>query len=321
MKISVALSTYNGEKYIIEQIKSILYQTKKIDELVISDDASKDNTVKVIEEYLSNKDCAYLILKHKENQGVSKNFWEAISNCHGDIIFTCDQDDVWKENKVEDTVEVFNNPDVVLAFSDADIVDSDLKSLDKSLWSTLKVETIESEKDLFELLLNHNVITGATTAFRKSMFDSLEPVLDNWLHDEWIAICSFAYGSIAKINKKLILYRQHENNVVGAKEIGIKSKINKYIKNAKSINSNRINKYNFYVSVLKSCKWKNKEYSAQLENCVLFWECLINVSKGNFIRRLIWISNSILNGSYNKYYTGIRGAIRDMFYKVESNDD
>jgi glycosyltransferase involved in cell wall biosynthesis len=105
IKISVALCTYNGEKYIKEQIISILKQSKRVDEIIISDDNSSDTTLKIVNDLLSDCDIAHKICTHETNIGVTRNFMECISKCSGDIIFTCDQDDVWKKNKVEKMIK------------------------------------------------------------------------------------------------------------------------------------------------------------------------------------------------------------------------
>ena len=101
MKISIALCTYNGEKFIAEQLQSLFDQTVKADEIVVSDDGSKDKTLEIINEFKNKNDIPIRILEHKENFGVFKNFEYCIKQCNGDIVFTCDQDDYWMPTKLE----------------------------------------------------------------------------------------------------------------------------------------------------------------------------------------------------------------------------
>ena len=120
MKISVALCTYNGAKYIEEQIKSILNQTYVVNEIVIGDDKSTDNTLDIIKNLLINSNIDLNIIENENNLGFKKNFYNTISRCKGDIIFFSDQDDVWDNNKVKKTIEIFQqNPNALLVFSNA----------------------------------------------------------------------------------------------------------------------------------------------------------------------------------------------------------
>ena len=128
MKVSVAMCTYNGEKYIEEQLNSILHQTKKIDEIIICDDGSKDKTLEICNKILESSNVEYILKLNKNNLGFAKNFYQAIKLCSGDIIFFCDQDDIWKENKVDLMCQVFDNdPDTLLVFSNAYITNENLE--------------------------------------------------------------------------------------------------------------------------------------------------------------------------------------------------
>ena len=109
MKISVALCTYNGETFIDQQINSILNQTLKVDEIVVCDDISKDNTIKIIQEYSLKFPDIFKIYINESNIGSVKNFEKAISLCTGEIIFLSDQDDVWELNKVFIFKDYFEN--------------------------------------------------------------------------------------------------------------------------------------------------------------------------------------------------------------------
>ena len=107
LKISVAICTYNGERYIKDQLKSILDQDRRVDEIVICDDGSTDNTVIVCNNILLHSGIKYTIVENKENFGFIKNFYQAMSLCKNDIIFLCDQDDVWLRNKTSVILDVF----------------------------------------------------------------------------------------------------------------------------------------------------------------------------------------------------------------------
>ena len=133
--ISIALATYNGELYVSELLNSILDQTTLPDELIISDDASTDSTLEIINEFARNVTFPVKILINKKRLGSTGNFEVAIRASSGDIIFPCDQDDIWYRHKIERMLEcLVNNPSAGAVFSDADVVDQDLNLLEDSLW-------------------------------------------------------------------------------------------------------------------------------------------------------------------------------------------
>ena len=122
--ISVAVTTYNGEKYIEEQLQSICEQTLSVDEIIIVDDCSTDNTVDIVENFiLRNEEKRIHLLVNKKNLGYTKNFYKAISMTHGDYIFLSDQDDIWKTNKVERMIDVMRTTDSDILCSAFDIID------------------------------------------------------------------------------------------------------------------------------------------------------------------------------------------------------
>ena len=134
--ISIALATYNGGLYISELLHSISDQTTLPDELIISDDSSTDSTLKIVNEFARNVTFPIKILINKTRLGSTANFEVAIRACSGDIIFPCDQDDIWYPHKIERMYEcLMNNPSAGAVFSDADVVDQDLNLLKNSLWS------------------------------------------------------------------------------------------------------------------------------------------------------------------------------------------
>jgi glycosyltransferase involved in cell wall biosynthesis len=118
--ISVAMCTYNGSKHIKEQLESIIYQTRKPDEIIICDDCSSDNTVEIAQNLLSVSTIKSTIIRNEINLGFRKNFEKAIGLCHGDIVFLSDQDDVWLPEKIEKVANIFDNDEeVIMAFHDA----------------------------------------------------------------------------------------------------------------------------------------------------------------------------------------------------------
>src|SRR5688572_17357597 len=139
LSLSVALASFNGERYIAEQLKSIAQQARLPDELVVSDDASTDNTPEIVLEFARHAPFPVQFFQNSERLGSTRNFEAAIRACKGDIIFLCDQDDVWYPNKVALIEASFiNNPSAGAIFTDADVVDENLHLFERRLWETFK---------------------------------------------------------------------------------------------------------------------------------------------------------------------------------------
>lgn len=221
MKISVVIATYNGEKYIEEQLESIITQSHKVDEIIVSDDGSTDCTIKIINSFLSRFEIKYQILVNSQNLGVAKNFEQAIKNCDGDIIFFSDQDDIWLPNKVKEHLDIYERHDNVnLVFSDAILFEGDKIEKD-TVFNRFNFKRREAlfKKDQMLCLLKGWFVTGATMSARKSFVKGCLPFSRVMLHDQWLSAIAADSNSIYMIKEPLIKYRQHTAQVVGAKKI------------------------------------------------------------------------------------------------------
>lgn len=216
MKVSIALCTFNGEKFIEEQLHTLINQTHLPDEIVISDDGSIDNTVQIIQKIENKTTIPFVYFKH-EKLGVFKNFSQTISQCSGDIIFPCDQDDIWKLDKIEKHLNVHHKDEKIkLVYSNADVVNN---TQDHYLYPLWDVKSICNQKhpyaSLSNLVYKGKSIAGCCMSFKKDFYDTILPIPDDVYHDDWIASCASILGQIQGISESLIYYRQHGNNVVG----------------------------------------------------------------------------------------------------------
>jgi glycosyltransferase involved in cell wall biosynthesis len=196
------MATYNGEKYLREQIDSILSQIGTDDELVISDDGSKDKTIEIIMEY-EKDDTRVKLLHNTVRHKVVGNFENALKNCKGEYIFLADQDDVWLENKYSIMIDLLQKYDVVV--SDSIVTDSELK--------TLKSSFFELHKSGTGILKNIKKSTyyGSCMAFNRKILQKSLPFPSTIGHDLWIGIVGEIFGKVYFLHKPLILYRRHEN--------------------------------------------------------------------------------------------------------------
>lgn len=225
-KISVAMATYNGEKYIKEQIETILKNLNDNDELVISDDGSSDMTVEIIKSFNDKR----IKLIDGPKKGLKQNFNNAIKNTSGDIIFLSDQDDVWMENKVDKIVECFESNDYILIQHDAIVVDENDNVLFESFAAHRKVKT-----GIIKNLIK-NSYHGCCIAFRKELKNEILPIPDNiYLHDEWIGLVAELNGKTYFLNEKLIKYRRHSENNSSFQHLPIKQMLKNRVNYAKEI--------------------------------------------------------------------------------------
>lgn len=204
MKISVCIATYNGEKYIEEQIKSILYQIGEDDEIIISDDHSNDDTLKVIKSFNDDRIKIYL---NENEKGYTKNFENAMKKAQGDIIFLSDQDDVWKNNKVNIMLNKLKNADMVV--SDAEVVNENLETIHGSHFKLCKVK-----HGFWENFIKTRYI-GACMAFNRNVLEKALPFPKNQVycaHDYWLTNIGEAFFKVELEPNTLIKYRRHSNN-------------------------------------------------------------------------------------------------------------
>lgn len=202
--ISVCMATYNGEKYIKEQINSILFQLGDNDEIIISDDNSTDETLTIASGYSDERIKIFL----NENQkGFSKNFENAINKASGDIIFICDQDDVWMDNKVEVMINELSKTSLVV--HNASIVDGNLNLINDSHFDLYKVE-----KGFLKNFLKTRYV-GACMAFKREILEKAIPFPENQklcAYDYWLTLIAEYYFKVGLVQKPLIRYRRHINN-------------------------------------------------------------------------------------------------------------
>lgn len=209
MKISVLISTYNGSEYIVEQLDSLRNQTRVIDEVVIIDDCSNDNTVDVAKEYINKYRLeTWRVIHNISNKGWKKNFIEGLKELSGEIIFFCDQDDVWFEEKVEKTEEVFvHNPKINVVASE------------ELLWDGEKI--IPHEKVSFDTITvlamnkkNYFIhCSGCTMAIRGTYVKKvISNIVDGWAHDDFFWKMSLLDSSFAYIEAPTVLHRIHAHN-------------------------------------------------------------------------------------------------------------
>jgi glycosyltransferase involved in cell wall biosynthesis len=325
MKISVALCTYNGEKYISGQIKSILDQTEKVDEIVICDDVSTDNTKDILQSIASENSSIKLFFNEK-NLGFVNNFENAIKRCSGDIIFLSDQDDIWKKNKVEKMKNVFRqNYECCYLFSNADAFNENEK-LDYTLWDSVNFNSVKQNKFKAgmqkELLIRESFVYGAVLAFRAEFKKYFFPISTKFYHDNWIVlILSFLNKKAGYfIPESLINYRIHASQSIGLptykKVLRFFRDINNLRQNHKKVFEKKIRMLSDLKRVLNEKKILTKPNRLFLDEMIYFLEQRNEMYNPSKFKRLKIIRTLYLKGFYKTYSTSNIVALKDVIQKV-----
>jgi len=262
MRTSIALCTYNGEKYIREQLYSLLNQTILPNEIIICDDKSTDETINIIKRFSNENPNIFKIHINEKNIGTIKNFENAIYLTTGDIIFLSDQDDIWNSDKIEKMIAVFNiKQESLLVFSNGDIIDENGVRNDSTLWDKwsftpeMKKKWMNNNLAFNDLFKNNNIVTGATIAFRKELKNHILPInvpYEYW-HDVWIALHASGLNGLTFIEESLIQYRIHPKQQIGIPE-------SNFISDNSHNFQNSVSKVEFFKSISERYPKQSNDY-------------------------------------------------------------
>lgn len=221
LTISIALCTYNGARYLPEQLASIQAQTRVPDEIIICDDGSTDGTRELLTAFAGAMPCPVRLRWNPQNLGVIQNFDQALGCCTGDIIAFCDQDDIWHPEKLATFARVFAEaPAVGLVACNATLIDEASRPLGKTLWEVIPFLPREQRQVRAHLsmsvLVKHGFAWGTTAAFRAGFLEVIRPIPDGWIHDYWTSLLVAAMADVHIIDTPLVQYRQHQAQCVGA---------------------------------------------------------------------------------------------------------
>ena len=217
--VSIALATFNGEKHLAPQLQSLARQTQLPTELIISDDCSNDRTVEIARSFAGSAPFPVRIICNESRLGYRDNFMHAVEHCGSELIAYCDQDDIWEPQKLAVVARVFEDPDVLLAYHNATLIDADGNTIGRLYKGGAGVVT-------FPPLTRHPwlAVPGFTQVFRRELtrFSFVHPATTDvdWpgerlAHDRWYYFLASVLGCIAFVGQPLARYRQHEENVFG----------------------------------------------------------------------------------------------------------
>jgi glycosyltransferase involved in cell wall biosynthesis len=319
---SVAIATYNGARFLAEQLASIARQSCAVDEVVISDDCSGDDSVRIAAEEAARLGLAARVLNNTVRLGVASNFERAIHACKGEIVFLSDQDDIWYPNKVERVLGAFaENLHLLAVFSDAVVVDELRRPLHDSLLALSRLTPAERASiragSTFSVLMTRNVATGATMALRSSDISRAFPIPPGWYHDEWLALFLSSIGVVGLIDEPLIEYRQHQSNTIGAPRVT--SLTEKFTSLTKRSRDQRLQAAERARRLAERFAHA-PELPAPLRTHAIEKREHLRVRAelpNSKFRRLPAIVRELANGHYFRYSHGIRAAARDLLQELD----
>ncbi len=273
--VAIVLSSYNGEKYISEQIDSILHQTHKEWQLIIRDDGSIDSTVSIIKEYTENDSRIKLIEDNRGNVGPLKSFEILMEEVLDfEYIFFCDQDDIWLDKKIEISIKEMSkiNSDIKLVYTNFEEFE-DNSNFKKKVY---RYNDINEHKNL----IIQNWIYGCTMVINNKLLKLSKRIPEEAInHDNWIANVAQIYGRISYINEITVLHRIHDKNVTTKRENNYTRKIKYVWKIIREKNKNRIEKRIFVEEILKI----DKEIPQDKDYINFFYVTLIKKNPKKFL--------------------------------------
>lgn len=321
------MATYNGERFIIEQLESIRNQSVSVDEVIINDDGSTDRTVVLINNYIATHQLNnWKVFTNKHNLGFSKNFYKAVKKTNGDIVFLADQDDIWLSNKVEVVLEVFNdNKDLKIVATGQSYIDSNGEAINNSLKGNDESIAINLSYLPFKFFLGSSTIPGCTMCIHKEIRSYLlkhdAPDLSkSFGHDWYFSIVGSILGKFGMIDNILIKRRIHENNA--SKESLRKLTVLTTTLKKREIYLEQIINAHLFILNNSSYRKKLKKHEIhQTKQMVSFFKKRLNLLMTKNI--FIWFG---LLFSFFKYYhcakslkIGFKLCMADLFYTYNIN--
>jgi glycosyltransferase involved in cell wall biosynthesis len=325
--VSVALCTRNGARFIGAQLASILSQTRPPDEIVLSDDASTDDTVAraraAIDEFTTGPHrVSLVVLQNDEALGVAANFEQALRACAGEFVLLSDQDDVWHPERLERSVAVFDGrPDLLLAHGNARLIDQDGTLLRGTLFDVVGIDrrtvgAIHSGSE-FPLLLKRNLVTGATTTLRGRLLDAAGSIPSPWIHDEWLAIVAAALGGVDVIDHPLIDYRQHDANEIGATALTLAGKAKRMGEPGSARNARLLARA--VVLAERFEKMGVSPESLELVRAKVDHERVRSALVPNRLLRWPRVLGELSTGRYSRFGRGVLDAARDLIQPLTAS--
>ena len=306
MTAAVALCTYNGAAHLPALLDSLKRQTRLPDELVVCDDRSTDTTLSVIEAFARSAPFPVRVHVNPTNLGCTANFDRCLGLCTADILFPCDQDDVWHPDKIERMAAAFA-PGVGLVAADCELVDANGVRLGGRQWANLSFVPPADGRLRVEDLLRFNVVTGAAAAVRADLLPLIRPIPAVWVHDGWMGLLAAAVSEVRLLPDPVIDYRQHAGQQIGS----VRLTIGEQIRRARRMDA-------AYFARTAACfeaaaaRLETKADVTAIRRKAAFTRAQQRMREGWRIARLMPAVGRLVVGDYGRFGRGWKGFAADL---------
>ena len=313
--ISVMVTTFQGARFLGEQLTSIVAQERPADEIVVCDDGSTDGGPELARDLLKGAGIPVTVTVNPHRLGVVANVESGIRCTSGDLIVLADQDDVWLPGHLKAVEAALAAGVPAAVFCNAELVDAQSRPLPGTLWDALTVSSEErgliAAGRVFEVLLRRNVVTGATLALHRSLLPALLPFSPDGLHDRWIGLIAAATGRLSAIASSQVRYRLHDDNAVGVGAVTLADEVAA----RRERTGLRAAELAFHRAVAERLRaiGAPPESTAALQAKVDHLAFRLALPERR-LRRPIPVARELHRGAYRRYARGARSALWDVWY-------
>jgi len=316
LRISVVICTFNGERFIREQLTSVISQSRPPDEIIVRDDCSSDRTAEYIQEVMAETTLPTRFYVNRQRLGPTANFASVIADSTGEVVVLCDQDDRWYAPKLKIIEDTFaKDPGLACLFTNANLVDAAGESIRESLWTAMGFTTHLRRQwdrgDQFSVLLNRNMATGATMAFRSRLKEAILPMPKNVWHDQWICLLGCALFEVVAIPAALMDYRIHSGNFFGVPPSHLAGRM-KASRIARQTRADELGRFETLHQRLETIAPAHP-LAELVQEKVDHLRVRLDLDARR-LRRLGPVGRELLSGRYRKYASGGWSAVFDMAF-------
>lgn len=318
--IAVAMCTYNGAEYIVEQLETMAAQTLLPAQIVVSDDGSTDGTIALLKQAWERLQIRTPELTHIElivlvnaaPRGVTKNFEQAISATTKKWIVLADQDDIWFPSRLEIEAQKLSTG-AGFVFGDAELINDTGETIGHTLFEALALKDTERSgilSDPVAVLIKRNIVTGATAAISRDVFTAAAPFPQGWVHDEWLAMVAALTNTSFSVTEPLIGYRQHEANQIGVKKNTVQTRMAKLRAEGSARNARLLERITSLSDRAPELTHSSRAL-ALIASARAFQHARSNYPR-NRIVRWVPVLGQVLTGRYFRVSNGARDILRDL---------
>ena len=320
LSVAVAMATFNGGRFLDAQLRSIFDQTRLPDEIVISDDGSTDETLTIARSFrpeAKKKGIRFTLVSHKGRSGVAANFAHAVAKTTSAVVALSDQDDLWLPQKLETLSRILeSDPSVMMVHSDAELVDDSGKPLGMTVLESLRITGGEKHNLVtghgLKAVVRRNLVTGSTAMIRRDLVSRVGTIPSGWLHDEWWALVAATTDGLVLNPQVLGLYRQHDDNQVGATRSGWQRLMERFAEPQSEFRERHRERHAGLQAYLVSPSWAGTEDARSLLEGRLrhyHWQSTLPSA---CLARIPGVVGRLLKGEYARYRRGAFDALRDV---------